>query len=109
MMPRLPLVHSTFDVVRAASESVVKVRVAGAALLGSPLTNKGTAFTANERSELGLVGLLPPCIESLDQQVARAHTAYLRETTTLGRFQFLRRVQDTNEVLFYSLLRRNIH
>jgi malate dehydrogenase (oxaloacetate-decarboxylating) len=66
--------------------------------------NKGTAFTAEERSELGLHGLLPPHIESLEQQVARAYEAYKRKDDDLERHIYLRALQDTNEVLFYRLL-----
>jgi malate dehydrogenase (oxaloacetate-decarboxylating) len=84
--------------------SSIDVRVTGDALLRSPLTNKGTAFSMAERVELDLVGLLPPRVESLEEQTARAYAAYLRETTPLGRHQLLRRIQDTNEVLFYALL-----
>lgn len=80
------------------------VRETGAALLRSPLTNKGTAFTAEERANLGLVGLLPPRVETLELQVARAYASFKLETTSLGRYRFLRRVQDTNEILFYALL-----
>ena len=80
------------------------VKETGAALLRSPLTNKGTAFTVEERAELDLVGLLPPRVETLEQQVTRAYGSFKIETTSLGRYRFLRRVQDTNEVLFYALL-----
>lgn len=82
----------------------MSVNETGAALLRSPLTNKGTAFTAEERVEFGLVGLLPPRVETLEQQVSRAYATFRIETTSLGRYRFLRRLQDTNEVLFYALL-----
>lgn len=86
----------------------IEVRQTGASLLRSPLTNKGTAFTASERDDLDLVGLLPSRVESLEEQVARAYGNYLHETTPLGRYQFLRRVQDTNEILFYALLSTHV-
>ncbi|HVJ93945.1 MAG TPA: NAD-dependent malic enzyme [Labilithrix sp.] len=89
-------------------KSTVDVRVLGDALLRSPLTNKGTAFTRAERTELGLVGLLPPRVETLEEQTTRAYASYRRETTPLGRHRFLRRLQDTNEVLYYALLRDHI-
>ena len=55
----------------------------GVDLLNHPALNKGTAaFTEDERSELGLHGLLPPRVEGLDQQVARASEAYTAEKTT---------------------------
>jgi len=108
MKPATPIIP-TFDVVSDQSgERAIDVRVAGDALLRSPLTNKGTAFSITERSELDLVGLLPPRVESLEEQTARAYAAFLRETTPLGRHRFLRRVQDTNEVLFYALLQGHI-
>ncbi|MBX3198732.1 MAG: NAD-dependent malic enzyme [Labilithrix sp.] len=93
-----------FAIVGDDGERAVAVRVTGEALLRSPLANKGTAFTTAERVELGLVGLLPPRVESLEEQTARAYAAFLREATPLGRHQLLRRIQDTNEVLFYALL-----
>lgn len=98
-----------FTVARDDDEDVaVDVLVTGDLLLRSGFTNKGTAFSPGERADLGLVGLVPPRVESLEQQVARAHAIYLRETTPLGRYRFLRRVQDTNEVLFHALLRDHL-
>src|SRR5271166_3088053 len=76
----------------------------GVDLLNHPALNKGTAFTEDERSRLGLHGLLPPQVESLDQQVVRAHEAYRRKDDDLERHIYLRALQDTNEVLFYRLL-----
>ena len=76
----------------------------GVNLLNRPTLNKGTAFTQDERSRLGLHGLLPPQVESLDQQVVRAYEAYRRKDDDLERHIYLRALQDTNEVLFYRLL-----
>src|SRR5262249_53377426 len=105
-----PAPPPAFTVVRGdGAERSLEVHAVGDALLRAPLTNKGTAFTADERVELGLVGLLPPRIESLEEQTARAWAAYSRETTPLGRHRLLRRIQDTNEVLFYALLRDHVH
>jgi len=73
-------------------------------LLETPLLNKATAFTDVERTALGLHGLLPPQVESLDQQVVRAYEAFQRKTDDLERHIYLRALQDTNEVLFYRLL-----
>jgi malate dehydrogenase (oxaloacetate-decarboxylating) len=73
-------------------------------LLNSPVRNKGTAFTQDERGKLGLHGLLPPQVESLDEQVTRAYKAYKRKDDDLERHIYLRALQDTNEVLFYRLL-----
>jgi malate dehydrogenase (oxaloacetate-decarboxylating) len=76
----------------------------GMDLLNRQGLNKGTAFTEDERSELGLNGLLPPHIESLEEQVVRAYEAYKRKDDDLERHIYLRALQDTNEVLFYRLL-----
>jgi malate dehydrogenase (oxaloacetate-decarboxylating) len=76
----------------------------GMDLLDCPGLNKGTAFTEEERSTFGLHGLLPPHVETLEEQVVRAYEAYQRKDDDLERHIYLRAVQDTNEVLFYRLL-----
>ncbi len=73
-------------------------------LLNNQMLNKGTAFTSEERARLGLHGLLPPQVETLDEQVARAYGAYKRKDDDLERHIYLRALEDTNEVLFYRLL-----
>lgn len=70
------------------------------ALLDNPLLNKGTAFTEDERARFGLEGLLPPRVETLEEQLVRAAQAYRAVRTDLGRHVFLRDLQDTNETLF---------
>src|SRR5438128_10084727 len=76
----------------------------GMDLLDRPLLNKSTAFTEEERKKFGLHGLLPPYVETLDEQVVRRYAAYQRKTDDLERHIYLRALQDTNEVLFYRLL-----
>jgi malate dehydrogenase (oxaloacetate-decarboxylating) len=76
----------------------------GINLLNHPAMNKGTAFTDDERTAHGLHGLLPPHVESLDEQVLRAYEAYKRKDDDLERHIYLRALQDTNEILFYRLL-----
>jgi malate dehydrogenase (oxaloacetate-decarboxylating) len=76
----------------------------GMELLNCQGLNKGTAFTEQERSKLGLHGLLPPQVESLEEQTVRAYEAYKRKDEDLERHIYLRALQDTNEVLFYRLL-----
>jgi malate dehydrogenase (oxaloacetate-decarboxylating) len=76
----------------------------GMDLLNRQGLNKGTAFTEDERRKFGLDGLLPPQVESLEQQVVRAYEAYKRKEDDLERHIYLRALQDTNEVLFYRLL-----
>ncbi len=76
----------------------------GMDLIDNPGLNKGTAFTEEERNKLQLHGLLPPHVESLEEQVVRAYEAYKRKDNDLERHIYLRALQDTNEVLFYQLL-----
>jgi malate dehydrogenase (oxaloacetate-decarboxylating) len=76
----------------------------GMRVLEDPLTNKGTAFTEAERSELGLRGLVPTAVETLDQQVRRRYQAYQEQPTDIARHINLRALQDTNEMLFYRLV-----
>jgi len=76
----------------------------GTDLLNTPLLNKGTAFTEEERTKFGLEGLLPPHVETLDEQAVRAYEAFQKKDNDLERHIYLRALQDTNEVLFYRLL-----
>ena len=61
---------------RLRQAQVVEVPVTGQELLEQPLLNKGTAFSEQERHELGLMGLLPPDIEDIEQQAARCYEAF---------------------------------
>jgi len=68
------------------------------------LLNKGTAFTLEEREELGLTGLLPPVISTLMAQVKAAYAQYQRLPDALNKNIYLTALHDRNEVLFYRLL-----
>jgi malate dehydrogenase (oxaloacetate-decarboxylating) len=83
---------------------VIEVPFRGQLLLERPLFNKGTAFTSDERRTFGLLGLLPPTEETLDEQAARSYEAYGAKETDLERHIYLRQLQDANETLFYRLL-----
>lgn len=78
--------------------------ITGTDLLFVPVLNKGTAFTEQERTKYGLLGLLPPHVETLEQQTFRACEALQAKDTDLEKHIYLRSLQDTNEVLFYSLI-----
>jgi malate dehydrogenase (oxaloacetate-decarboxylating) len=84
------------------------VRLRGMDLLNNPALNKGTAFTEDERESFGLNGLLPPVVESLDDQYVRAYQAFSLKSNDLERHIYLRQLQDANEVLFYRLLLAHI-
>ena len=88
--------------------SQVETSLSGYELLNEPLLNKGTAFTEGEREEFDLHGLLPPHVSQLDYQVQRRLEAFRGLHTDMQRYTFLRGLQDSNEVLFYAMLTRNI-
>jgi malate dehydrogenase (oxaloacetate-decarboxylating) len=85
-------------------EDCYKTKARGMAVLTTPLLNKGTAFTAEERKELGLNGLLPPVISTLEAQVKAAYAQYQRLPDALNKNIYLTALHDRNEVLFYRLL-----
>src|SRR6266481_6335579 len=76
----------------------------GMDLLDTPLLNKGTAFSDQERSTFGLHGLLPPQVETLIEQSERAYEAFAVKPNDLEKHIYLRQLQDANETLFYRLM-----
>jgi malate dehydrogenase (oxaloacetate-decarboxylating) len=93
---------------RLDKDSCYKTKSRGLAVLNSPQLNKGTAFTAEERKTLGLDGLLPPDIGTLDSQVTRAYIQYERLPDALSRNIYLTALHDRNEVLFYRLFSEHL-
>ena len=87
-----------------SGERYLEVSERGVALKDNPLLNKGTCFTAEEREELGLAGLLPPAVHTLAEQARRAYGNYLRAADDVGRYVFLAALQDRNETLFSRLI-----
>ena len=73
-------------------------------VITNPLTNRGTAFTLEERRRLGLVGRFPAAVETLDEQAARSYAQLRSFTTDLDRYVFLDQLHNRNEVLYYRLL-----
>jgi malate dehydrogenase (oxaloacetate-decarboxylating)(NADP+) len=80
----------------------------GVALLRDPLLNKGTAFTEAERAALGLKGLLPPHVFTIEEQVRRVLENYRRKENDLERYIHLVSLQDRNETLFYRVLAEHL-
>ncbi|MCW9714688.1 NAD-dependent malic enzyme [Avibacterium sp. 21-594] len=73
-------------------------------ILTNPLTNKGTAFTLEERNKLGLTGRLPAAVETLDEQAKRAYEQLSRYEKPMEKYIFLDQLHNRNEVLYYRLL-----
>jgi malate dehydrogenase (oxaloacetate-decarboxylating) len=86
----------------------IETKLRGSDLIECPLLNKSTAFTGSEREALGLLGLLPPHVETLHEQVARAYEALQQESPEIEKHIYLRNLQDTNETLFYALVREHV-
>ena len=80
----------------------------GLDVLNSPSLNKGTAFTAVERKSLGLTGLLPPDITTLETQVSRAYMQFGRLPDALSKNIYLTALHDRNEVLFFRLFSEHL-
>lgn len=86
----------------------IETAYTGKALLSIAQLNKGTAFTADEREQLGLLGKLPPQIESIDEQAERVYQQYSNFEETINRNIFLNQLLNTNQVLFYYLIDKHL-
>lgn len=76
----------------------------GAEILRDPRLNKISAFSEDEREQLGLLGLVPEGIDSEDQQIARVRMQLSRKTSALGKYIYLTSLLDNNETLFFRVL-----
>lgn len=92
----------------ATGQRYMAVTQRGMPLLLNPITNKGTAFTRREREELDLVGLVPPAVCTMQQQLDRTYESYQAKVTDLERFIYLTSLHDRNETLFYRLVLEHI-
>lgn len=93
---------------RSMNKSSLYISYAGPALLETPLLNKGSAFSKEERAAFNLTGLLPPRYETIEEQVSRAYMQYSSFDTAINKHIYLRAIQDNNETLFYRLLQRHL-
>ena len=80
----------------------------GPQVLTNPLLNKGTAFTERERDALGIRGLLPPRVFTLEEQMQRTLTSVRSKPTNLEKYIYLTQLQNRNEILFYRLVIEHI-
>ncbi|HAT53970.1 MAG TPA: NAD-dependent malic enzyme [Lactobacillus sp.] len=77
-------------------------------ILEDPFLNKGTAFSEAERREFGLIGLLPPRVQTMDNQLARVYAQYQAKSTTLDKRLYLMTLFNENRILFYKLFSQHI-
>jgi malate dehydrogenase (oxaloacetate-decarboxylating)(NADP+) len=88
----------------AVPGGAVRPNKEGVDILTDPVLNKGTAFTLEERERLGLVGLLPPCVSTIEQQAARVLENVRRQTSDLSKYVELMDLLNRNETLFYKVV-----
>lgn len=91
-----------------ADNTPLYIHYAGPALLETPLLNKGSAFSREERAAFNLTGLLPPRYETIEEQAARAYMQYSSFEEPINKHIYLRVVQDNNETLFHRLLQNHL-
>ena len=89
-------------------EATIEISLTGQSLLETPLLNKGSAFSEEERREFNLLGLVPPHVSSTEEQLTRTYESYKQKKTDLERYIYLVSLQDRNETLFYRLLQEHI-
>ncbi|MDU2139387.1 malolactic enzyme [Streptococcus mitis] len=77
-------------------------------ILNNPFLNKGTAFTLEERKELGLIGLLPPYVQTIEEQAAQTYTQMQTKANNLEKRLFLMEIFNTNRTLFYYLFSQHL-
>lgn len=77
-------------------------------ILNDPFLNKGTAFTTEEREKLGLVGMLPPQVQTIDEQAAQSYAQLETKTSGLEKRLFLMEIFNTNRTLFYRMFAQHI-
>lgn len=98
-----------FDVIKEKNNTWLQINVHGMDVLDTPLLNRGTAFTMEERQALGIIGCLPPIVLTLEDQAKHAYGQYQRQPGDLAKNIYLTELHDRNEVLFYKLLCDHMH
>lgn len=92
----------------SSTKKPLYISYAGPTLLETPLLNKGSAFTEEERGSFNLMGLLPPRYENIEEQVDRAYRQYCSFRGSLNKHIYLRAIHDNNETLFYKLVQAHL-
>jgi malate dehydrogenase (oxaloacetate-decarboxylating) len=102
------MMERPYEIVQTETGPVYRVRARGTQVMREPLVFRGTAFTQEERAALGLVGLLPHGVSTIDSQTKRVYAQYVRAKDDLAKNVYLTALRDRNEVLFYRLLSEHV-
>ncbi len=97
-----------YELIRSSDEVIARIRARGNGVLSNPRINRGTAFTLHERQALGLTGLLPSGVSTIDGQLRRTYAQYRAQADDLRKWVYLANLRDRNEVLFYRLLSEHL-
>src|SRR5664279_4564086 len=100
--------ENPYQLIATPEGVVARINLRGSTVLGAPTINRGTAFTLEERDALGLTGLLPTGVSTLEGQLRRVYAQYSEQSTDLRKWVYLANLRDRNEVLFYRLLTDHI-
>jgi len=92
----------------ASTDESLDIIVRGTEILNEPLLNKGAAFTLEERDTLGLRGLVPPKVGTLEEQVERVLENFRSKIDPMEKYIFLAALHDRNETLYYKVLTENM-
>lgn len=97
-----------FEILQRDGRDIARIACRGRDVLNNPMINLGTAFTTEQRDALGITGLLPKAVITLDAQVKRVYRQYAHEPSDLAKYNYLTAMQDRNETLFYRVVTENI-
>lgn len=101
-------VQGPYELRHTADGVTARIHARGSAVLAAPTINRGTAFTLAERETLGLTGLLPTGVSTLEGQLRRVWAQYQEQSSDLRKWVYLANLRDRNEVLFYRLLTEHL-
>ncbi|MCK0110631.1 NAD-dependent malic enzyme [Ornithinimicrobium sp. F0845] len=86
----------------------VQIAVRGRQVLARPMLNFGPAYTLEQRRALGLQGLLPPAVNSMNEQLKRVYRQFANKPDALSKYVYLNQLQDLNEILYYRLVAEHL-
>ena len=96
--------QGSYELIQSADGYTARISARGTAVLATPTINRGTAFTHEQRQELGLTGLLPSGVSTLDSQLRRTYAQYGAQGSDLGKWVYLANSRNRHAVLFYKPL-----